>query len=610
MSDFIVSLNRQYKNSDLLRLLKKPYGERAPDGKCFSFPWGRLAVLQEHMASNRNIVQQGKAVFAWVGDLVMDVSDETVGNFISRFREQRKAVQNETASLMSDKLFTALNGAFAILFADSEGLSIVTDLLGFVQVYVSTDANDEVVSIGTHPDLVSAVSDSPWDIDMISVGEFLNSGTPTAPNTIYKNVKELEPGRLYQISINGNKTEVKDFVYWLPPKEMNGDYDEDELAKELEKVLIEAVRRRCKVQRAAVLLSGGLDSRVLIAAVPSSVDCVAFTLCNYPNRETRIAKKVAGCYGRLWFPLVREPELLGKTVIERIKLIGCELDWVGTLVIGLVDQIRDYNVSAILNGTQFDVYLKGYFAADWRREKRFGGALPNTYVKNNDYGYINNVSAFWKDNLVPEIIEAMRLRRRSFFEENADCGRGSIAEWMIVYPFSNDSSVSFWPAERRILPIRLVATDRGLLDFAFRCPFELKLGKKIFLKAALNIYGPGLHIPNASDGVRPGSSHWSRLAQRAVRKLQDKTADMLEKFGKKQKIQHSWYDYQKYWEESRVLNELATEYGGNLNDLDGQMFKGHGCDLLKRKDIHWNNGFRLLHLAVWKSLQSDYAVKY
>ena len=163
-----------------------------------------------------------------------------------------------------------------------------------------------------------------------------------------------------------------------------------------------------------------------------------------------------------------------------------------------------------------------------------------------------------------------------------------------------------WFSDRKILPVQLVGFDRRLLDFSFKCPIELKLDNKIFLKAAMKNYGPGARIKCANDGVRPGSSHISRLRQRAIRKIQDRIIHLFEKLGKTSKFQHSWSDYQKYWSQSNKVKSLINEYGVNLDQFDGCLFNKCGKDLLKSDNIHWRNAFRLLQVAVWKGIIEDY----
>ena len=203
----------------------------------------------------------------------------------------------------------------------------------------------------------------------------------------------------------------------------------------------------------------------------------------------------------------------------------------------------------------------------------------------------------------------MTERRHATYEKFADPKRGSVAEWMEIYPFTQDPTVGYYPAERRTLPVRLVAMDRRALDFSFRCPIELKLGSRLYKKAACSIYGKGNEIPNANDGVRPASGHWSRLTQRAVHETSRKVGRIRAQLNGGEHVQHSWHNYQRYWRESPRLKQLCQEYGPNLDEFDGSFLAGDGRKLLNNPELHWEYGFRLLQLAVWRQIIRSYSSK-
>jgi hypothetical protein len=605
MSDFLVSFGNKYSGNNLLEILKVPYGKYVPEGRYFDFPWGSMVILEERLADSNNILERDGVVFAWVGDLVTDVSEEFVDALMNRIGQIKNCRADGKISLESDEIFKRLNGAFAIVLADNGGFSVITDPLSFTQVYVGNDVDNSPLCVGTHPDSVSALCGSGSRIDAVSVGEFLSQGTPPFPYTMYENVKELKPGRVHIIKAKEQKRQVRGLLYWHPPEEIRGQYDEGSLGKELKERLIAAIRDRCTGDRIGVTLSGGLDSRLILAAVPQEMDCVGITFCDYPNRETQIAERVARCYGRQWLPIVREKEFLADCLLKTVRLQGCEFEFVGAHAVGVAEHISRLGFSSILGGMQIDFYLKGYFATDWLCRKRMKGLLADKYERTR-CDYTKGLSAFDSQILTKEVVSQILLRRQQSYSQRVDPSRGSISEWLIMYPFSQDKEASFWAAERRILPVKPVATDRRLLDFAFRCPVRLKLGKRIFMKAAKDIYGLGVHIPNAEDGVRPGSGHWSRLFQRAIRKSQDRTIRILEKLGKEPRVQDSWHDYQKYWRESEKLDQLRQQYGSNLNQFDGILFKDSGPELLENKDLDWHYGFRLLQLAVWLGVIEEY----
>jgi hypothetical protein len=605
MSDFLVSLNKKHNGEDLLRLIKKPYGNHVPEGCSFDFSWGSVAILQEHLANNKNIVTNNVAVLAWVGDLVIDLPDGFVKGLIKRLTQLQEWGQKDDVSVQNAELFGKLNGAFAMLYANATGFCIVTDPIGFTPVYVGSNRHNDAVSFGTHSDLVAGISNNSFTVDVTSAAEFLNLGNCTFPHTMHTSVKEIKPGRIHTIRITeNNKITVRDFIYWLPPKEIRQGYDENALAEELRNALVSAVVERCNTGKVAVLLSGGLDSRLIMAAVPESVDCIGLTFCDEFNRETKVASRIAKCCNRRWQPLFRNSEFLANSMVDIVRFTGCEFEWVNAHAAGFFDEIREHGFGTLLSGFLFDSYLKACYAYDVSTVKRMGGLLPAKYER-NPFDYADNLMDFWKQYLSREILEDLYGRRRQYYEKNRNQYHSSV-ECLYLYPFSQTCGGASWIAERRILPVRLVAADRPLLEFAFKCPIEMKLGNRIFSMAGRNIYGKLARIPSTNDGVRPGSAHLWRLVQRVVRKLQDRTMNSLEKLGKESKIQHSWHDYQRYWRESGKLDQLIQDYGVNLEKFDGVLFREDGLNLLKRKDIDWRYGFRLLQLAIWSEITENY----
>lgn len=612
MCDFLISSRGQYKGKRLLEFLKVPYGEHSPEGKFFDFEWGSVAILEERLAHNNNIYAIDDTIFAWVGDLVMDLSTITIKQFIDRVTNISERQSNESICLERDSLFEKLNGAFAILIANAKGFSIITDPMNFTPVYAGMDTHNNFVSLGTHPDLVACISRDKICVDEVSMAEYLSYGCSTFPNTMYSNVKEINPGRLHICTIENGKIHLKEYAYWKPPQEIGKNYNENELADELCNAFTSAVRERCDNKKVAVLLSGGLDSRLIMASVPDDIDCIGLTFSETFNREAKTAQKVAECYNREWFNLERDREFLGNNMVGIVKLLGSECEWISSHAYGFADKISDFDVDCLLSGQMFDSYLKGILALNFVRKKSLCGLLPHRYEKRTfDYVHQADISLrdvdteFWNTSLVRDILDNVYERRRKFYETKYEHKHGSV-ELLFLYPFSQFMDTANWFGDRKILPVQLVGFDRRLLDFAFRCPVELKLDNKIFLKAAMKIYGSGASIKCANDGVRPGSSHISRLVQRAIRKTQIKTIQIFEKLSNASSIQHSWSNYQKYWSESSKIKSLINEYGTNLDQFDGSLFKKCGSDMLKSENLHWRNGFRLLQIAVWNGIIKDY----
>ncbi len=540
-----------------------------------------------------------------MGDLVRDVSERFVHDLAARLAHLKNCRAEECPSLEHDALLNQINGTFGLIFVDQSGFSIVTDPLGFTQVFVGRNRAGCATAFGTHADIVAVLGDGCGSVDVISLAEFLRKGYCTFSNTMYANVTELKPGSVYFMQWSeGQAARSGCLSYWYPPAEVRTGYDEDELAERLRETLLVSIRNRCNSGTIGVALSGGLDSRMVMAGVPEAVECIGLTMCDTHNREARVAQRVAAAYQRPWVALLRQQDYIAESLVDPIRFVGCECDVLHAHLFGFADVICD-KVDTILTGDLSDTLLRAHCASDYDYRHRLGGLLPRRYER-VAFDHLCWSPDLWDESLTDEVRAGMDARRRQFYRDNAAQQRGSRAEWLKVYPFRHWIEVAIWAAQRRRLPIRLVFADRALLDFAFTCPIEAKLGNRVFLKAANDLLGPGRLIPCANDGVRPGSGHWFRLAQRAARKSQDWGVRVLERLGKSLVIQHSWHDYEKYWRQSAGIRGLRDKYGANLDRLDGVLFKEKGRALLEDEQTPWEAGFRLLQIAIWLDVVEEY----
>ncbi len=608
MSDFLIRIGHDGDSGCLLALLKQPYGARAPRGHGLDFAWGSLAVLEDRLASNANVIRVNGGVLAWVGELVGGMSDTMRAGLVSRLSQLQRSARECGDRLDNDPVFEQLNGAFAILYADESGFSVVTDPLGATQVFWGNGPDGRTVSAGTHADAVAVAGGVSDEVDPISLGQFLRQGYCDFPSTMYKNLVEGRAGTIHVMGRENEGLQARQWSYWRPPRELRTGYSEADFAERLREAFLAAVAERCGRNRTGVALSGGLDSRLVTAAVPSDKAGLAFTLCDRLNREARTARSTAAAYGRPWFPLVRQKDYLADHLVDVVRFVGCECEFVHAHLFGFADAITK-EVDVLLTGDLVDTLLRAYTAKDFGCRHRLGGLLPNRYER-VPFDHLHTPRDFWDGHIPQDVLGGMARRRRAFHDRNADPCRGSLAESLKIYPFRQWVEVATWAAQRRRLPMRLVGGDRRLLDFAFACPVELKLGDRVFLKVARDIMGPGLRIPSANDGVRPCSGHLWRLTQRAIRKSHDRVTGFMERLGRKAPIQHSWHDYPAYWRESEGLAKLRREYGSHLNDLDGVLFRGCGRVLLEDKELSWEYGLRLLQMAVWMGLVKEYRMVY
>jgi asparagine synthetase B (glutamine-hydrolysing) len=600
MPDFLLSLDPHTDPESLLALAQKPYGQSPPPGRTLRFPWGALAILDDAIARGQNRISESDLTFAWVGDLIL---------------HDRNRVANDLAALAADssliavqksKLFDRLNGAFAAALVSNGVATIITDPMSSVQVYAGKSDNGKITALGTHPDLVATLSSPAWQIDPVSISDFLNGGVSCCPHTMHRNVTEVAPGTVLIVVDNGKRLAApQSFQYWTPPAEVRGNGHVAELADEFVSAWKNAIASRCDGNYAAVTLSGGFDSRVVLAAIPNGKKHVTVTLCDSMNREATFAKRVAECYQADWVPLRRDPEYLGNSLVPSTRFTGCEGEFHHGHAIGFASQLRQMGVDNVFTGLLMDNNFKGYYARDLVRIPRAGGLLPAQF-QIRPLDYVNQITDFTRGQLQLNTIEGVLERRRVFAQNHFATKRESAWEWLDGFPNSQACDNTGWVIERRVMPMRLPVMDRALVDLAFKIPVSAKAGGAFFERAAVKIMGPGRLIPSANDGVRPGSGHVSRLLQRAVRKTQRTIRTTAAKAGVELQVPHSWHDFPRYLNESSVLTDLIQKHGERLREFEGSAFKTDPVKLLRNPQVPWAVGYRLIQLAVWRSLLDDY----
>jgi asparagine synthetase B (glutamine-hydrolysing) len=610
MSDFLINFNPAADPQALLSLLQQPYDGNAPPGRCLQHPWGAAVILDEKIGTRGNVITNGQWTFAWVGELLFSEAQAEVNNALNELNRRGpcSSPQEVFDLLNRGGLLMALNGSFAAFISGPGMAVILTDPMGSVQVYAGKDDAGRLVAVGTHPDLVARLCGPDWLIDPVSVGDFLNTGTPCCPYTMHRNVREVWPGTVGVSMFPPGLPELHaEFRYWLPPDEVTKRSKEQDLMNEFVEGWKRAVVARCDGDRIAVQLSGGMDSRLVLASIPAAKQCVAVTLCDSMNREARFAREVARCYGREWMPLTRDPEYLGRTLIEATRFTGCEGEYHHGHTIGFAGRLRNQGFDSVFTGLLMDNNFKGYYAKDFVRVARLKGLLPARHVA-VPMDYVNQVSDFCRRHLQNGGVEGILERRRVFEQSHFARGRESRWEWLDGYPYSQSCDNTGWVIERRVMPIRLPVMDRALLDLAFKVPMRLKAGGRFFEQAAIQILGQGRRIPSANDGVRPGSGHVSRLFQRAARKAQRQARSALSKLGVRLQVPHSWHDFPRYLRESSELGELIAQHGHRLRDFEDGVFKGDPTKLFRNPDVPWPVGYRLIQLAVWRSIIEQYSL--
>jgi len=154
--------------------------------------------------------------------------------------------------------------AFALLEIESGRCVLVRDRLGIKPLYLAELPGGGLRAASTLPALVAA-GGVDTDVDPVALHHYLSwHSVVPAPRTILKGVRKLPPATLLVVEPDGTRRERE---YWNPAHEREeGERSEAEWREALLEALRVAVRRRMVADvPVGVLLSGGLDSSLIVA---------------------------------------------------------------------------------------------------------------------------------------------------------------------------------------------------------------------------------------------------------------------------------------------------------------------------------------------------------
>ncbi|HLE25192.1 MAG TPA: asparagine synthase (glutamine-hydrolyzing) [Thermodesulfobacteriota bacterium] len=157
-----------------------------------------------------------------------------------------------------------LNGAFSICIIDKEKeiLYLIRDQVGRKPVYFS-DANGRFAFSSDVKSLLEIPS-FPREIDLRALNFYLTYRYIPQELSIFNHIRRLPAGCALRLNLRSR--EIKKWSYWEPPTVEERLANEDELLKELEKIIEDAIRIRMRGNsHTGAFLSGGLDSSLIVA---------------------------------------------------------------------------------------------------------------------------------------------------------------------------------------------------------------------------------------------------------------------------------------------------------------------------------------------------------
>jgi asparagine synthase (glutamine-hydrolysing) len=491
----------------------------------------------------------------------------------------------------------SLNGNFTIVIydGDREEVLIVTDRCGAAPAFQAAVVDRQPV-FSSHPDLLAAALNASEDLDLTSLTEFLSSGKVSFPYTYYRPVRSLPHATVVTVNLAGEGPPVvgqqRYFEFTYQPRDQDSAAG---LAEELGHGFQAAMRRRTvpRLGRPVVALSGGLDSRTILRAIPAGPPVTTICFFDQENAEAGIARRIAAASGATFVPLERKFEHYGDSATAGVRISGGMASLASNHFLGFRDRLRELEAGSLLTGCYCDYLFKGLALNRrvhplWRTERLapFGPEWYRPYFPATGPG-AGALAARWGE-IYPPALQAP-----------VDDAAHFQLEVRRMFPLAYEPDHTQRMIPQRVLPWYVPVVDQELTDVYLRLPVRLKLNATLFARMVERVCGPEVAAIPDSNTWAPVNAARPRVLFELYRRaflgrLQARVKPSMATTG-------SWPNWQFYVAHSQVLRRLwsptETTPRGLLTDLAG-------FDPFAQPPEFWLGGrlelfLRLLTLKIW-----------
>jgi asparagine synthetase B (glutamine-hydrolysing) len=420
----------------------------------------------------QSVVDDGDYLSVVVGEPIVRIAPESPG--LSWRGSRRRALHDLLKSGRDHPWDQHIDGSFALFGIDQRtGAGIaLTDLFAFIPVFTSTDREGAAVA-GTHVDAVARAAGRHDDIDAVSAADLVTTLVCTFPFSLFHGVEQFPPAASRRF--HAPRWEAAARTYWYPFED-NPYPSPRAAATALRDALLADLGTTCDgLDDVGVLLSGGEDSRAVVAAVPANVHVRGFIYAERENREVRVARAAARAYGVDLVLGRRAPDHYVDGLETVAGLMGSAKLFMDVHGWGFHDRLGIRHLPVVLGGLSGDALLKAYYA--------YEEALP--------------IPVEHFPGLRADLIRAVTERHLRYRERLSAIRPRSAGEWYRLWPAAMRKHAGNLHGNRRLFASHEPFHANAITRLAAAAPQAWKHHRKLFQQALRPLFRRSWYVPHA-----------------------------------------------------------------------------------------------------------------
>jgi asparagine synthase (glutamine-hydrolysing) len=401
-----------------------------------------------------------------------------------------------------------LNGQFfGVAYDRSAGVvRFFTDRLGTVDACYATPSSGELI-FSSHLQSLQRWPGTDWSFDVDYLTEFFTYTRSMGVKTPLEGVSRFPPASVVTVDLAEMQPTVDQ--YWRPrhqPVDAPFSQFVDEFVDRFRASMAD---RTAESGEYGLLLSGGADSRLIVAALEDTESVTAYHMADWMSREARTAERVALTAGVDFELLHRDDEHLARQLSRTPALSNFQGKFNQAQAEGFLPEIRR-DVDYLVDGLYADILFKGWGIPQLSLPLGPFGSL--TLPVAGSVASVEDYLDRWETE-VPGYVRTEQSSRELLEANISSEGDGlthhgvptespvELMVWSHVFPQTNMGGGFQIRSIRQHLPYRNPMLDNRLLDLSLSMPLEYVVRRNL-IGAAIERLAPDLAaIPHPETGV-------------------------------------------------------------------------------------------------------------